>query len=377
MSKIPTISEMEELLLRDSKTEDFVEGRNAKSKSPDTKLTADQVRHEVSVFARILINIYCGWPFHDEILKRKILNTLLDISNNAHDMTSAELLKQMRPAIEIIPDNHINLRMLGYDMSVRTTLRKPRPNVGKNIASGKKFHTEQRGDVGIIAVLTLHRWTDDERNTFEEQWRTILPQSKILIIDLRGNGGGNSKPLSDMADYILGDENFPFARKQYIRNNPDANAVKKIYEHVNGTKFNIKSTTDPIIYEDNGNDDTLPKFDATRAGFNGPIYVLIDGSVMSSGELICTLLHNHPKAKFVGANTRGGEVYGYNYAYILLPHSHMRFNVGCVYRELFTENFELNGYEPDIKCLDGTDAFAVAMAEIEKSRTMHTPTLER
>ena len=44
MTKIPTISEMEELLLRDSKTADLVDGRNAKSKSPDTKLTADQVR---------------------------------------------------------------------------------------------------------------------------------------------------------------------------------------------------------------------------------------------------------------------------------------------------------------------------------------------
>ena len=367
---IPTINEMEEFLLRDSKTEDLVDGRNAKSKAPDTKLTTDQVQHDVSIFARVLINIYCGWPFHDEILKHKILKTLVNIHKNAHDMTSAELLEQLRTAIEIIPDNHINLRMTGYGLGVRTALRKPRPNVGKNIASGKKFHTEQRGDVGIIAVPTLHEWTDTERKTFEKQWHTILPQSKTLIIDLRGNGGGNSKPLSDMAVYILGDENFPFARRQYIRNNPDANAVKKIYEHVNGTKFNIKSTTDPIIYEDNSNGDTLPKFDTTRAGFNGPIYILIDGGVMSSGELICTLLRNHPKAKFVGTNTRGGEVYGYNYAYILLPHSHMRFNVGCVYRELFQENFELNGYTPDIKCTDGMDVFTVAMTEIEKNKTM-------
>jgi hypothetical protein len=44
---------------------------------------------------------------------------------------------------------------------------------------------------------------------------------------------------------------------------------------------------------------------------------------------------------------------------------------------LFQENFELNGYEPDIKCPDGTDTFAVVMAEIEKDRTMQTPTPER
>lgn len=97
MTKIPTVREMEELLLRDSKTADLIDGRNAKSKSPDTKLTTDQVRHEVSVFARILINVYCGWPFHNEMLKRKILKTLVDIHRNAKDMTSAELLEQLQP----------------------------------------------------------------------------------------------------------------------------------------------------------------------------------------------------------------------------------------------------------------------------------------
>ena len=158
MTKIPTISEMEELLLRDSKTADLIDGRSAKSKSPDTKLTADQVRHEISVFARILINVYCGWPFHNEVLKRKILKTLVDIHKNAHDMTAAELLKQLRPAIEIIPDNHIKLRMMGYGMGVRTALRKPRPNVGTNIAGNKKFHTTQH-DIRVISnILSACKW---------------------------------------------------------------------------------------------------------------------------------------------------------------------------------------------------------------------------
>ena len=54
MTKIPTVREMEELLLRDSTTEDLVEWHDTNAKSPNTKLTAEQVRHEVSVFARVL-----------------------------------------------------------------------------------------------------------------------------------------------------------------------------------------------------------------------------------------------------------------------------------------------------------------------------------
>lgn len=376
MNKIPTIAEMEEFLLQDSKTEDLVNGRGSKSKSPDTKLTAKQVRHEVSVFARVLINVYCGWPFHNEILKRQILKTLIDIYKNAHDMTSAELLELLRPAIEVMPDNHINLRMVGYDMGARTTLRKLRPNVGKNIAGDKKFHIEQRGNIGVVAVPTLSGWTEEERKTFEQQWRKLLVKAKTLIIDLRDNGGGDSRPTNKLANYILGREDFPYSRKQYIRNNPDANAVKKLYEHSIGNMFDIQSDSDPVILSDDTNT-RIPKFNPVRAGFNGLIYILTNSGVMSSGEIVCTLLHYHPHAKFIGTNTRGGEVYGFNYAHMLLPHTNMKFNVGCVYREMFIDDFELNGYEPDIKCPDGVDAFAVAMTDIEKNETLQSPTQER
>lgn len=178
MVKIPTIKEMEDFLLRDSKTSDLVAAGDTKAKSPDTMLTAKQVRHEVSVFARVLINVYCGWPFHDEILKRKILRILTDIYNDAHEMTSLELLEQLRPCIEIIPDNHISLRMVGYDKGVRTGLRKPRPNVGSNVAGVEKFIIELKKGIGIIGVRTLSKWSAEEQESFKQQWRIILPKAK-------------------------------------------------------------------------------------------------------------------------------------------------------------------------------------------------------
>ena len=364
MAKIPSIVEMEEFLLQNSKTADLVAAGDTHPKSPDTKLTAQDVRHDVSVFARVLINVYCGWPFHKEILKRKILRILTNIYNNAHDMTIIELFEQLKQVIKIIPDNHINLCMVGHDNFARTGLRKIRPNVGANIANDKDFSIELKDNIGIIAVKTLRKWPTEEQNSFEKQWRKILPKAKMLIIDLRNNGGGNSKPTDDLADYVLG-QDYPLQRKEFIRNNPDANAVKKLYKNSDVDKFNVDSTDDPVIFRDDSAD-VLPKFDPKKAGFVGPIYVLINGRVMSSAERMCTALRNHPNAKFVGTNTRGGEVYGYNYAHLLLPHSNMKFNVGCVYREMFVENFELNGYKPDIKCKDGQDAFEVALAQCAK-----------
>lgn len=365
MNKTPTISEMEEFLLQDSRTKDLISAGDTQSKSPDTKLTAKQVQHEISVFSRVLINIYCGWPFHNKTLKRKILKMLIDIYEKAHSMTALDLLEQLKPVIQIIPDNHITLRMVGYNLGYRTGLRKKRPNVGSNVADDKKFIVELRKNIGVIGIRTLFEWSAEDKQNFEQQWRSVLPKAKTLIIDLRDNNGGGSGPVEKLVRYILG-ARPPIARREYIRNNPDANMVKKWKAGTDIDKFNVESTDDPVVFKDSTNIQ-FPQFDSTKAGFNGPIYVLINGKVMSAGELACTNMLNYPNVKFVGTNTCGGEVYGYNYAYILLPHTHMNFNVGCVYREMFVENFELNGYEPDIKCEDGIDAMAVAMTDIKKT----------
>ena len=372
MTKIPTISEMEEFLMRDSKTEDLVEAGNIKAKSPETKLTAEQVRHEVSVFARILINVYCGWPFHDKILKRKILKTLVDIHKNAVGITSAELLEKLKPTIAYIPDNHIVLNMVGQNMGIRSILRKPRTNVGQNIAVNKKFHVEQRNGIGIIGVSTLSNWTDTERKTFEKQWRAILPQSKTLIIDLRGNGGGDNRPTDKIAEYILG-QTYPNAHKEIVRNNPDAKRVHRFYPERIGNDFDTDVLDDPFVILDN-TVRPIQKYNPKNAKYT--VYILTNRGVSSSAEMFIFRMKHYPKTTIVGTNTNGCEVYGSN-QHILLPHTHIKFTVGAVYRELSIENFETNGFEPDIKCLDGMDAFAVAMAEIEKTKTLQSPTLER
>ena len=371
MTKIPTISEMEEFLLRDSKTEDLVEAGNIKAKSPETKLTAEQVKHEVSVFARILINVYCGWPFHDKILKRKILKTLVDIHKNAVGITSAELLEKLKPTIAYIPDNHIVLNMVGQNMGIRSILRKPKTNVGQNIAVNKKFHVEQRNGIGIIGVSTLSNWTDTERKIFEQQWRTILPQSKTLIIDLRGNGGGDNRPTDKIAEYILG-QKYPNAQREIIRNNHDAKHVYSFYpDRTYG--MHIDSTDDPAIYQDNTKQ-TIPCFNQKNAKWD--LYVLTDRGVCSSAEMFICRIKHYPKLKIISTNTNGCEVYGYN-QHLKLPHTNMKFTVGGIYRELNIKNFETNGFEPDIKCPDGTDAMTVAMAQIEKAKTLQSQIPER
>ena len=135
MSKIPTIKEMEELLLRDSKTADLMPGMPDKH-VPEKQMTASDVKHDISVLARLLIRAYVGWPVHSEIIKRKVLKDLVDIYNNAHDMTAMEFFEQLKPVLSYIPDNHISLRFNRQRVGTHRT-RKP-INVGENIAGDKR-----------------------------------------------------------------------------------------------------------------------------------------------------------------------------------------------------------------------------------------------
>ena len=55
--KIMSVKEMEYFLLQDPKISDLVVAGDTNAKSPDTKLTTQQIQHEVSVFSRVLINV--------------------------------------------------------------------------------------------------------------------------------------------------------------------------------------------------------------------------------------------------------------------------------------------------------------------------------
>ena len=107
-----------------------------------------------------------------------------------------------------------------------------------------------------------------------------------------------------------------------------------------------------------------------------PIYILTDGQTGSSAEMFLLRMIHHPCVHVVGDNSAGMEEYG-NMANSFLPHSQITVAVGMNYRKLLQEDFELNGHKPDINCPDGTDAFTVAMAQIEKSKTLQSQTPER
>lgn len=357
MTKIPNINDMEKLFLDASSGDDIfvVDNRHdfLTTQDGNTHMSADDVRHDTAVFGRILINAYCGWPFHTEIVKRRALKELLNIYNNAADMTAREYFESLRPVISDIPDCHIMLRF--QKDRIESRFRRTNPSVGKNITDAM-IKTSVDNGIAIIGFAGMYR--NDHFQDILLAFDHDLKKSRALIIDLRGNSGGNSF-YSDQFAYRLLGAKVASTKRIFVRKNPDARKLwgvdaprKSAVDKNNDTDVSLLSQCDTSI-----------KFNSAT-GYNHPIYILTDCITMSAAEMFVARMKKHPLVKLVGENTAGGEVYG-NLGFAALPHSRTMFAVGNDYRELEYPNFETNGFAPDIRVAPGDDAMRVAMADIK------------
>jgi len=323
----------------------------------DDVLSVEDIRHDTSTIARVLINGYCGWPFLDELTKRSILEKLSKIYDNVVQMTTLGYFDLLKPIFQKIPDNHIGLILKGERAS--STMGHKIKNVGQNLASREqKFTIKMDGDISVIAVSTLSNWTSEQEKEFVDTAKDFISKGSAVIIDLRGNGGGRDVPMTKIAEFLYGTKTQSCVRS-YIRTTPEATIIQN--QSPNPNWSTLDKSKDPTLWHDFSKE-PYPEF----AGVRKPIYVLIDAGVASSAEMFITRLKRHPWMKLVGDNTKGCEVFGWMRA-VILPNSKMTLRVGNVYRELEQSNFELNGYKPDISVEEGQDAYNIAKMDYESN----------
>lgn len=338
------------------------------------QLTAEQAKQDIAVLAQMFINAYGGWPFYPKILRLRILNKLNRIYDKiTHPITTAELFTQLKPIIEIMPDNHLWVK-LGDNLAKYP--RKPRIDVGTNLAithgNGKKYWIDKIGNVGVIAFSKCFA-PDDKENMeqFRNRIRDVMAGTHAIIIDMRDNGGGSPLIMSMICDEIMGPVGIPRTKRMWSRTTPQA---QELYKYSTLSRDHIDKTVDPTIVADNTKfklpTDYSPAYDR-------PIYILQNNKTASSAEHLQAQLRYHPQMQIVGSNSSGCMQYT-NYQTLKLAHSGILIQLAGVYAEFFgIKHFETHGFTPDINCPDGMDAFTVAMAQIEKSKTLQSQTPER
>ena len=355
-SHIFSISKMEDFLLKSSSVDDISALTSVIKQDPTKKLTAEEVKQDTSIFARLLIRAYVGWPVLNVFIKRKVLKQLINLYNNAHEITAQDFFDSIKSVIGSIPDNHISMSFNG--VRATTTKRKEYKNVGSNISQDADISFKMlKKDIAIIGFKKMLR-TDEFKDTIASFISEILPKSKALIIDLRGNSGGNSTYSDKFANYLCGTKIDSY-RKLYVRATPEAQKIQQ-QSSPNAFWAGLPESEDFIFFREGKN----YSIDKNKA-YMKPIYILTDRITGSSAEMFLLRMIHHPCVKVIGDNSAGMETFG-NMGSAFLKNSQIKVAIGMNYRILFEDNFELNGYKPDIQCEDGTDALATALAEIDK-----------
>ena len=339
------------------------------------KLSPEQARQDLATLAQMFINAYGGWPFYPKLLRLRILNKLNRIYDKiTHLITASELFAQLKPIIEIMPDNHLWIK-LGDNLAKYP--RKPRIDVGTNLAithgGGKKYWIDKIGNVGVIAFSKCFAPDNSENmEQFRNRIRDVMAGTHAIIIDMRDNGGGSPLIMSMICDEIMGPVGIPRTKSTCSRPTPQA---QELYQYSTLSRDHIDKTVDPSIIADNTKF-KLPK-DYSPV-YNKPIYILQNNRSASSAEHLQPQLRYHPQMQIVGSYSSGCMQYT-NYQTLKLGHSGILIQLASVYAEFFgIKHFETNGFEPDIKCPYGTDAFAIAIAQIDThKRIKKSDTKER
>ena len=260
----------------------------------------------------------------------------------------------------------------------------PHIGVGKNNISTPSKIWEIRIDrIGNKNVLyiSIVRFPDYENNI----WNGFIPSvvkktvfTEAIILDLRGNSGGDDAIAMDLAGALYGHSFEHPIKRQYRSQTAEtlalqANRVKieiinlkhdslevpkHLYNNYNKTIDTYNSAIKNDIPQEFIRQDKGYKTPKTSTGFKKPIYILMDNKCGSSCEFAITAFEWNKKVKKIGENTSGTFHFS-NAGTAVLPNSKIKIIIPSQYSELYNQHFiERIGLTPDIRVPLGEDAYS-------------------
>jgi hypothetical protein len=187
--------------------------------------------------------------------------------------------------------------------------KRPKPEKTPNEERQLTF-SDRDSSVAVMKVASFSGF--GQRLFFKESFATLARQKRIrtLIIDLRGNLGGNSGTSLKLASYVL--EN-PFQAYTQV----DAPVRQVSFSRELGWKFwrfwirNFFTHRTPEgTYRRRG---VTRLIKPTRGGFQGRVFLLINGGTFSAASIFASLVkHNAADRVTVIGRETGGGAYGCN-----------------------------------------------------------------
>lgn len=357
--------------------------------------SSETIKLSIALFARFIVKAHVGWDEFPDKLKHKFSSKIEHLYHNP-PQNNQELEKAMEIILlRCIPDNHCSIlnasfqKVLSEDevrlITDTVSDKYPQMHVGQNTVftlqdspeynilslrkKGKEaigiFEKNENGEkIGIISLSCCPQPNDLGCNLkdFIQTFENNMKNWDYVILDVRGNRGGNSFIISEISNRLYGNT-VGFCSSQSLRMTPEAKYLHKIkFSNPQDTKklYEIYSQIKTPYYVMPCKEET--QFNAQK-GFNKPVYIITDRRTSSSAEYVCGL-YKHPKVKFIGENTCGCGEFG-DTVHLRLPCGSIlqmgvwRYNIRCRIKEGI-------GWSPTHPTTREKDAFFECLEMIKK-----------
>lgn len=204
-------------------------------------------------------------------------------------------------------------------------------------------------EVSGIPVIAIRSFMYEQNGSRFVRSAETVRNSKISILDMRGNSGGMSKYVTDWLDI------YAPALSEYASGNIYVHRRSRAADYLtykNLEKYLSNEETERLLsnYRSGSNGWEIKEASAfVRSENNNFLFVLVDSRTFSAGEWLIAALRNKDNVIFVGTNSGGGLISD-NAIKIVLPNSKINIQcgtgLGFYYDDtVFTEE---TGFSPDI-----------------------------
>lgn len=353
-------------------------------------LEINEIKEDVRLLVYALENAYGGRKYVDQAKYNHAIAELEKIKHNVGTKLSSVELRDLIDNILLkIPDGHLHIRSQQSGFSKAREDLERKPQVGRNIYLNKKIPWRlnyvflKTKKIPVISITKFLDHKDEKWGGFKESVESIMNYSEI-IIDFRGNGGGDDTMGHWLASRLLGDKRASPLESTILSNTSSTAAIalntvklkilglkirnEKVPQYLNDKLSEKEKRYYTLLQNKENNEKNVSETDLSIKNlgipFKGKVYLLFDAECASSCESTIDDFENVKNVTTVGENTAGDIHFG-NMGMIVLPHSQLITQMATDYWKYKNGRFlELIGHTPDIKVEKCGDAFSAALVLI-------------
>lgn len=349
-------------------------------------LTKEQLLYDKEQVLYSLENVYSGRKFLPNNEHKILLEQIRKIDGS---LTVQEFCERIAAAFDRVSDSHLGAAFGGKGCVKNSSNRDG--SVGKNLYEGGnipwavKIKKRSGANALLISITNFHKRSSPVWDGFLETVKSELPKANLVVIDMRGNGGGDDSIGYELSALLAGPNLKTPYNEQWTSSNPESFQIfvntfdywgRKHKENKGSVPPYIAELKQKFISKRNralkgevvsiADNEALEAGSEERQDFNfeksikRPIYLLVDADCASSCESTVDFFEFNPLARVVGENTAGYIHFGNN-GNVFLKNSGIKLQMAVSYNSYYDGRFvEKVGITPSIKVSPGKDALDIA-----------------